>query len=248
MNETGPYCRYCGAKIEPNSKFCSNCGKPTSLAPSQPATGSTNSGRIRKKRSKKKVAGIVILSIIGIFGGLLALGSLIESMNGSDLNRSSNNSSMTTSRPQPQPAANPLSDSQALVNEVDAYMSQQGWQYPQQNGDMNMTRVATGIVVSKYLENSAVVVVVPSEIGTCWSGSVMGSDNVQTTRDGCNTGYFSIPCSGFFGSYSLAIQRSDESSGGEFLVQVWKEGEPLKEASTQASYGVVSFAGGCSVG
>jgi hypothetical protein len=77
----------------------------------------------------------------------------------------------------------------------------------------------------------------------------MGSDFVSTTHEGCNTGYFTIlPCSGFSGSYSLAMQRSDESSGGEFLVHVWKGGKLLNQASTQASYGVVSFAGGCSGG
>ncbi len=245
MSGTGSFCRYCGSKVEPNSKFCSNCGKPTSL----PAAPMANSGRgsddkIRKKTNKTKILGIVVITLLVFFGALYALLNFVESRNDGTNLAGSNTS--TTSRQQP--PADPLSDPQALIREVGSYMSQQDWQYPQQNGDMNMTRVATGIVVSKYLENSAVVVVVPSEIGTCWSCSVMGSDNVQTTRDGCNTGYFSIPCSGFFGSYSLAIQRSDESSGGEFLVQVWKEGELLKEASTQASYGIVSFAGGCSVG
>jgi hypothetical protein len=40
-------------------------------------------------------------------------------------------------------------------------MSQQGWKYPQQIDDTNMTRVATGIVKSKYFGDSAVVVIVP---------------------------------------------------------------------------------------
>lgn len=62
----------------------------------------------------------------------------------------------------------------------------------------------------------------------------MGSDGVQTTYDGCNTGYIPIPCSGFFGTYST-----------EFLAQVWKDGELLKQANTQADYGVVSVAGSC---
>lgn len=243
MSATGPYCRYCGAKNEPNSKFCSNCGKAASL-PTPPTAGagmgSSNVGR--KKTNKRKIVGIVVITLLVFFGALYALLNSIESRDGTNLARSN------TSTISQQPPADPLSDPQALAREVGAYMSQQGWEYPQQNGDMNMTRVARGIVVSKYLENSAVVVVRPSEIGTCWSGSVMGSDNVQTTRDGCNTGYFSIPCSGFFGSYSLFMQRSDESSGGEFLIQVWKGGELLKQAGTTASYGVVSFAGGCNGG
>ena len=64
-----------GTKIEPNSKFCSHCGKPASLAapPTAGSGTSDSSSRARNTRSKKKIAGIVILVIIGIFGGLLAL-------------------------------------------------------------------------------------------------------------------------------------------------------------------------------
>lgn len=32
MTEVESYCSRCGAKIEPTSRFCSNCGKATSLA------------------------------------------------------------------------------------------------------------------------------------------------------------------------------------------------------------------------
>jgi hypothetical protein len=106
-----------------------------------------------------------------------------------------------------------------------------------------MTRVAAGIVTSRYLEGSAVVIVVVQR-PDCWSGSVMGSDFVSTTHDGCNTGYFSIPC-GFFGSYSLFMQRSNEGDGLPFTIQVWKGGELLKQAETDADYGVVSFSGSC---
>jgi hypothetical protein len=127
-------------------------------------------------------------------------------------------------------------------------MSQQGWSYPQQLGDRNMTRVAEGIVKSKYIDDSAVVVVTPPEKGNCWSGSAMGSDDVSTTRQACNTGYFFIPCGGVLENYSLAIQRGDGSYGGEFMVQVWKGGELLKQAGTSADYGVVRFAGSCSGG
>jgi hypothetical protein len=110
-----------------------------------------------------------------------------------------------------------------------------------------MSRVAAGIVISKYAENEAVVIIIPTEGSGCWSGSIMGSDYVQATHDGCNTWVIPIPC-GFLGGYSLAMQRTGESNGGEFLVQVWKGGELLKQAGTSADYGVVSFAGGCSGG
>jgi hypothetical protein len=32
MGDVASYCSKCGAKIEPNSRFCSSCGTPTSLA------------------------------------------------------------------------------------------------------------------------------------------------------------------------------------------------------------------------
>ena len=32
MTVSGSYCRYCGARNQTSSKFCSNCGKATSLA------------------------------------------------------------------------------------------------------------------------------------------------------------------------------------------------------------------------
>jgi predicted amidophosphoribosyltransferase len=58
MTEAGSFCAYCGAKIEQGSKFCPNCGRPISLAAAQPVVGSTNSGKVLKKRSKKKIAGM----------------------------------------------------------------------------------------------------------------------------------------------------------------------------------------------
>ncbi len=199
MVEAWSYCAHCGTRIEPNSKFCSNCGRPTSLAATaQPAVGGTSGIRVRKTRSRKKIAGIVILVIIGIFGGLLTLS--VALVGTGVITPPSNTSISTTSQPQPaaqpqqaatpQPPSDPLSDPQALISEVGAYMQQQGWRHPQQENHVNMTRVAEGIVISKYFENSAVVVVVVQR-PDCWSGSVMGSDFVSTTRDGCNTGYFS---------------------------------------------------------
>jgi len=202
--------------------------------------------------SKKKIDGLVVLTLLGIFGGGYALYTValyyLESRSGVD----SNNNSSTTSSPQQQPSS-PLSDPQALVREVRAYMQQQGWNITQANPkalyyepwyDMNMTRVAEGIVKSKYRENNAFIIIT-ARTGQCWSGFIMGSDNIPSTWDGCGTGYHSFRCSGVFGSYSLAMQRSSEGYGTDFLVQVWKGGELLKQGRTLADYGVVSFAGAC---
>jgi hypothetical protein len=91
-------------------------------------------------------------------------------------------------------------------------MPEQGWTSPQDVIHENMTRIDEGIVKTRYLENSAMVIVVVQRLDR-WSGTVMRSDNFQTTLDGCNKGYFSIPRSVFFGSYSLAMQRSNDGDG-----------------------------------
>ena len=245
MAEVGSYCTQCGTKVEPGSRFCSNCEKPLSLVSAAPAGGAYRNDNVRKKTKKTKIVGIMVVSLLVFFGVVYALVNLAKSMDSANL--SIDNSSSPASRQQTQqepPPSDPLSDPQALIREVGAYMHQQGWSYPQKENHVNMTRVAEGIVISKYLEGSAVAVVIVQR-PDCWSGSVMGTDNVQTTKEGCNTGYFSIPCSGFFGTYSLAIQRRNEGDGLPFTIQLWKDGKLLKQVETKADYGVVSLGGGC---
>jgi hypothetical protein len=50
-----------------------------------------------------------------------------------------------------------------------------------------------------------------------WSGNIMGSDVTQTTVQGCNTSYMTIPCGGI---YSISMQRQDQADGSKLLVQV----------------------------
>jgi hypothetical protein len=45
MAEVGSYCIHCGAKIEPNSKFCASCGRATPLAAAQETTAGAEAGR-----------------------------------------------------------------------------------------------------------------------------------------------------------------------------------------------------------
>jgi hypothetical protein len=194
---TGSYCAHCGAKIELSSKFCSNCGRPPSLAAAKTAAGES-SNKARQKAKKKAIVGIVVITLIVAIGAAYAAIS-----SGSTQCTLTDEASSPSSR-------SALDDPQILIQEVGAYMSQQGWRHPQQENHLNMTRVAEGIVFSRYLEGSAVVVLVVQR-PDCWSGSVMGSDFVFTTHDRCNTGYFSIPC-GSFGGYSLAMQRSNEGT------------------------------------
>jgi ribosomal protein S27AE len=61
MADVASYCTYCGAKIEPSSKFCSNCGKATSIAAAQETTASAaggGGGGIVKDVGGGRVAGI----------------------------------------------------------------------------------------------------------------------------------------------------------------------------------------------
>jgi hypothetical protein len=61
MADVVSYCTYCGAKIEPSWKFCSNCGKATSKAAAQGTTASAagrGGGGIVKDVGGGSVAGI----------------------------------------------------------------------------------------------------------------------------------------------------------------------------------------------
>src|SRR5687768_15225961 len=61
MADVASYCTFCGAKIEPSSKFCSNCGKATSTAAAQEKTASGaggGGGGIVKDVGGGRVAGI----------------------------------------------------------------------------------------------------------------------------------------------------------------------------------------------
>lgn len=111
MTEVAAYCNLCGTKIEPTSKFCSHCGKPLSLAaaPTAAGGGTNSSEKVRKKTNKKVIVGIVVITLIVAVGVVYAMVS-----NASTSNPSSRNA---------------LDDPQILIQEVGAYMYQQGWEY-----------------------------------------------------------------------------------------------------------------------
>lgn len=125
MAKVPAYCRFCGSRIEPDSRFCSYCGKQISLVtaasptpltpttptpapaavptapkaptpqipptptptapkaptlPAPPPAAASRGFKVQKKtRSKKKIAVIVILVIVGIFGALIAIGASLNS-------------------------------------------------------------------------------------------------------------------------------------------------------------------------
>ncbi|MDQ3885382.1 MAG: hypothetical protein M3239_08060 [Thermoproteota archaeon] len=169
--------------------------------------------------SRGKTVGILIIVVVGIFGGLYIFGTFSQQRQHQS---ASSSSSLTPS---------------VLVSKVSNYMAQQNWN----DQDANMTRVAEGIVNSQYFLDKAYVVIVTLKTD-CWSGNIMGSDVTQTTVQGCNTSYMTIPCGGI---YSISMQRQDQADGSNLLVQVWHSGQVMKQASTSASYGLVSFAGTC---
>jgi hypothetical protein len=63
MAEVGLYCTHCGAKIEPNSKFCTSCGRPTSLAAPQETTTAVVT-------SASPPTGVTIIAILSILAGI----------------------------------------------------------------------------------------------------------------------------------------------------------------------------------
>jgi zinc-ribbon domain len=63
MAEVGLYCTHCGAKIEPNSKFCSNCGKATPLAAAQETTTAVPT-------PASPPTGVTIIAILSILAGI----------------------------------------------------------------------------------------------------------------------------------------------------------------------------------
>jgi hypothetical protein len=75
-----------------------------------------------------------------------------------------------------------------------------------------------------------------------WSGSVLDTEHTSSTKSGSGSNTIAFPCSPF-GIYSLVMQKQDEF--GNLHIKVVKKGSVLKEASTNAAYGVVSLAGQC---
>lgn len=100
MTEVGLYCSECGAKLaEPTSKFCSNCGRPTSLAAAKDVEEEKARGAIageekttptmkenkgkeinnkkKKRMSKKKIVGIALSVIVGFFVIIIVAASTV---------------------------------------------------------------------------------------------------------------------------------------------------------------------------
>jgi hypothetical protein len=81
-----------------------------------------------------------------------------------------------------------------------------------------------------------------------WSGSVLDTSHNSATRQGIGDTKIPFDCENKFfglekGIYSLSIQKGSES--GYLRLAVIRDGKLLKEGSTTAAYGIVSFAGKC---
>jgi hypothetical protein len=77
MTDVGSYCAHCGASIEPNSKFCPNCGRATSLTASEGGGGTRvvkdiGGGRVAGTTEKRASAWWYLLPIFfGFIGGIV---------------------------------------------------------------------------------------------------------------------------------------------------------------------------------
>ena len=212
------YCRYCGAKVEPNSRFCSNCGKPISLAAA--AAGGTDSSKAQKKTSKKKIAGIVLLVIIGFFGVLIAIGASLST------------TTMTTNTTTPQGAA--VNPTQQTEDRIARLLGND----PNRINDPQWRQVATDIIRTENMDNALLVI----HSNTGWSASVLDSELVSRTIDGYGSRSIEFECS-TFGTFSHVVQKSTDT--GVLNAYVAQNGHIVKQASTGAAYGVVSIAGNC---
>jgi hypothetical protein len=73
MAEVASYCNHCGAKIEPNSRFCPSCGRATSLAAPSVAKKSIS----RDRAVPAYIMGILIVGTGHMVVGRVARGILI---------------------------------------------------------------------------------------------------------------------------------------------------------------------------
>jgi uncharacterized membrane protein YvbJ len=63
MAEAGSYCTQCGAKIEPNSKFCPSCGRAIPLSAAQETT-------IAATTLASRPTGVTLIAILSILAGI----------------------------------------------------------------------------------------------------------------------------------------------------------------------------------
>jgi hypothetical protein len=215
MTEVESYYTHCGAKIEPTSKFCSSCGKATSMgAAALPGGGSS---RTRKKTSKKKIAGIVFLVIIGIFGALIAIGLSINSTN-----------------PNTTTGTAAVNQAQQTEDRIAVLLGND----PNRINDPQWRQVAMDILRTENMDNALLVIYST----TSWSAIIQDSDFVQRSVDGSGSRSIEFQCN-TFGIYSLSAQKQTE--GGALNAFVAQDGRIVKQASTGAAYGIVSITGNC---
>jgi TM2 domain-containing membrane protein YozV len=78
MTEVTSYCSHCGARIEPNARFCASCGRATPLAADQPAAPSATRKTISRDRAiLAYIMGILISGTGHMVVGRVARGILI---------------------------------------------------------------------------------------------------------------------------------------------------------------------------
>lgn len=180
--------------------------------------------------SKKKTIGIVIIAIVGVLVVFYAIGA-------SRINASN-------------AAAADLAKKIAPVNanqppEVEAAIQNVLANDPNRLNDINWRQTALNIIVTGNTGDTAKLVIHASG---AWTGALMDGTGVQRTVSGggivdVGDSYaidFDCPGGGIF---SVSIQQTGRYD--TLNVYVAQAGRILEQAGTDASYGVVSFAGNC---
>jgi hypothetical protein len=136
-----------------------------------------------------------------------------------------------------------LNQRQTLEEEIEQLMKEQGFD----TTDDNLRIIAKEIVQSKYSPDEARIIIIAEKF-ISWIGKLSDSNGVETKHVGLGATYSFVPCESG-GRYSVSVEKIGDYSyflnPSTVIVQVWKEGEKLKEGSTAFVNDVVSLAGDC---
>jgi hypothetical protein len=87
LAEIGSYCTHCGAKVEPNSKFCASCGRATSsVTEATPAQETKTTAAVLTPASRP--TGVTVVAILNILAGITMFTLVIAAAIGASISPS----------------------------------------------------------------------------------------------------------------------------------------------------------------
>lgn len=110
---------------------------------------------------------------------------------------------------------------------------------PERIKDPTWRQVAQDVISTQDTGNRALLVIYSD---TRWSGAIQNSDLVQQSIDGYGSKSIPVLCDAG-GIYSVSFQKATDY--GVLNLYMAQDGKIIKQGSTGAEYGVVTFAGNC---